>query len=409
MKTTTTTTPASPKPTLTDYYYGQCWIAAHNSWNTALSPANNQQYTITELLNYGVRGFALDIWGDKGHLHLQHGNDNPASANNWDNIRDELKDWMANNPNEIVTLFFESYLNGPIQGQSTSSPLEELSDSLGKIDSYVTGRTDQETAIMQKTIADMITANQRLYAFLEEEPKQGHQTLFPVMRKLFAENHYGADSVDIHSWNRIRQDSNYKNPLTFMNHFRDSPAISDNSVDQIFKHTRDFTFNFGGRRPMFISLDNIDASKKGQGVIEVLKKIPAARYIISPFTFTDIEKDKWNDVDMYMDRRPIIDFKLSSAGGKGITRIVAIYQGGGRKKPAVTEVQLLQQAGYGIVNMRFRKASDKDWGKWQTQFGRPGDSNTKSVIHTAKGTFVGICSRREGNYGVTDVAFASPL
>lgn len=59
-------------------------------------------------------------------------------------------------------------------------------------------------------------------------------------------------------------------------------------------------FNFGGRRPMFISLDRIDASEHGKDVIEIINKIPAGRYTTSAFTFTDMDNDHWNDVEMYL-------------------------------------------------------------------------------------------------------------
>lgn len=407
----TTTIPSSNgNDSPIDYYYGQCWLAAHNAWNTALSPADNQQFSITELLDYGVRGFALDIWGDKGHLHLQHGDDNPASAIDWDIIREELKAWMVKNPTEIVTLFFESHLYGPHTGTASgNTPLEELNRSLSQIPSYVHGRANQEKALLHTKIADLITQNKRLFAFLEEEPVQSKQTLFPVMRDLFAENHYGDDSVDVHSWIRIREGSNYNKTLTFMNHFRDSPAIKGHNVNFLFKHTRDFMFNFGGRRPMFISLDNIDASQKGHGVINLLKMIPTDRYTISPFSFTDIEKDNWNDVDMYLDTSKVTDFKVESADRKGITKITPLYYTVESKEPAVAEVELLHEKGYGIVNMRVRKESDTNWGNWLTSYGTPGGNNITSKIHKANEYFVGLCCRTEGDYGVTDVAFASPL
>ena len=92
------------------YFKDQRWLVAHNAWNTT-PPLNNQCYTITELLDYGVRGLALDIYGDdENSLHLQHGHGNPVSATPWSKIHQELKDWLTANPREIVCLFFESYL-----------------------------------------------------------------------------------------------------------------------------------------------------------------------------------------------------------------------------------------------------------------------------------------------------------
>jgi hypothetical protein len=392
-----------------EYYYGQCWIAAHNAWNTALNPANNQGHTITELLDYGVRGFALDIWGDKGHLHLQHGASNPASSNDWDNIRDELKIWMANNPNEIVTLFFESYLNGPKpKHQNSKTPVKELSQSLSQIPSYAGKRKEQEDAMLKTKVTELITTNKRLFAFLEEEPVEGPQTFFPVMRELFAENNYGKDSVNLHTWNRLRAGSNYNNPFTFMNHFGDSPAGTENDEGEIFKHARDYTFNYGGRRPMFISLDRIGASKHGKGVIEILAKIPKERYHISPFTFTKIDEDNWNDVVMDLKQTKIVGFDITSKGGSGITSITPIYQDATTDAFGVTMVELVSVEGYGIVNMRYSKESTAAWGDWLTSYETSADTGMSAVVYRANGYFTGICCRTEGDFGVTDVALASP-
>ncbi|MES2112602.1 MAG: hypothetical protein V4577_27860 [Bacteroidota bacterium] len=49
---------------LSGFFKDQRWLVAHNAWNNNQYTGNNQSKTITELLNYGVRGFALDIYGD---------------------------------------------------------------------------------------------------------------------------------------------------------------------------------------------------------------------------------------------------------------------------------------------------------------------------------------------------------
>src|ERR1700761_7675017 len=75
------------QPPVRVMYKDYRWLAAHNGWNTT-PPLNNQCYTISELLSYGVRGLALDIWGDsEDKLHLQHGPDNPVSATSWEKVR----------------------------------------------------------------------------------------------------------------------------------------------------------------------------------------------------------------------------------------------------------------------------------------------------------------------------------
>src|ERR1700749_801948 len=127
----------------------QRWLTAHNAWNTEDNPAN-QCKTITELLDYGIRGFALDLYGDdEDSLHLQHGHANPISSTSWKKIRDEIKTWMDKNTNEIVCLFFESYLTGPSANQTpqekSQTALASLSHSLSAISYYHKGRAIQES------------------------------------------------------------------------------------------------------------------------------------------------------------------------------------------------------------------------------------------------------------------------
>ena len=65
-------------------YMDQRWLVAHNGWNTTQLANRNQCRSLTELLDYGVRGFALDI---EGHTQqdqiLKH-----------DILIDSVKDWL---------------------------------------------------------------------------------------------------------------------------------------------------------------------------------------------------------------------------------------------------------------------------------------------------------------------------
>ena len=132
----------------TAYFKDQLWLVAHNAWNTT-PPLNNQCYTITELLDYGVRGFSLDIYGDdEASLHLQHGHDNPASATPWSKIHQELKDWLTANDDQIVTLFFESYL--------APAALRGLDNSLKQLPAYVSGKLAQQKAIDRHTLSELV-------------------------------------------------------------------------------------------------------------------------------------------------------------------------------------------------------------------------------------------------------------
>ena len=102
----------------TGKFRDQHWLVAHNAWNTEQAAGlANQKFNIADLLDYGVRGLALDIYGsDEDSLYLSHG----GATTTWSKVRDELNHWLAAHPNEIVTLFFESYLTGPEKGKSAT-------------------------------------------------------------------------------------------------------------------------------------------------------------------------------------------------------------------------------------------------------------------------------------------------
>jgi hypothetical protein len=260
----------------------QRWLTAHNAWNTEDNPAN-QCKTITELLDYGIRGFALDIYGDdEDSLHLQHGHGNVISSIKWKVIRDELKAWMNKNRDQVVTLFFESYLTGPKPGdsvtQQSKTALGSLDKSLKAIASYKPGRHVQEDAINTKDISALIgngtgTKTQRLFAFIEKEPDEGAQTLFPVMTTIFAENDYGNVATNPDTWTNLRSGSSKSNPIGFLNHFGSAPTGSEwerNAPKTILHHVNDFRTAYN-KYPSFISLDYINWGDDNNGPIEVLK------------------------------------------------------------------------------------------------------------------------------------------
>jgi hypothetical protein len=248
----------------------QRWLVAHNAWNTEIAP--NQCKTITELLFYGVRGFALDIWGDdEASLHLQHGSGNPASSTPWSVVRDEIAQFLRHKPNEVVTLFFESYLETP-------TALQGLDASLSRINSYRSGRQAQTVPIDDTTYADLIAADHRLFAFLQEEPKYGHQTMFPVMQASITENQYGGPSLDPATWTSLRKDPpcDTNGALTFMNHFGDTPSGSQwtrNAPTLLRTHADAFHTTYG-RYPNYISLDYIDWNDNDPGPLLVFEELP---------------------------------------------------------------------------------------------------------------------------------------
>jgi hypothetical protein len=387
----------------------QRWLVAHNAWNTEDIP--NQCKTITELLDYGVRGLAFDIYGDdEPSLHLQHRHANPASSTKWSKIRDELKTWLDKNKSDVVTLFFESYLTGPKPGQpSSGTALAALDTSLQGITCYKSGRVVQEAAMHTpgKNLSDLIAKNHRLFAFIEKEPDEGKQSIFPVMTASFAENVYGDESLKIPSWVNLRDGSAYANPLTFMNHFGDAPSGSEwdrNDPGLIEKHAEDFLFRFGGRYPNFISLDYINWDRQNAGPIKAMRNLLSQKDLgVTSFnwslanTFDDLEIEIDNNVK-------ISSLSVDTEQGRGIVKIHAVRSS---SQPGIKEIQLVNKPGYGVVNMRIKKGPSLSWGKWLTPFETLDDQKDPNLAtHQIPGDLMSICCRTSSGYGVVDFAAA---
>ncbi len=408
----------STTPTIdTRKFKDQRWLTAHNAWNTT-PPLNNQCFTITELLNYGVRGFALDIWGDDEHsLHLQHGGANPLTATVWKKVVDELDAWLTSHPREIVVLFFESYLAGPEDWHITSSPLHDLDKSLSSIKCYKSGKGNQQAAMLHCNFSilidgmdeqgNVITTPQRLFAFIEKEPDEGRQNLFPVMTEFFAENVYGDESLNPGIWANLRKASSHdKNRMTFLNHFGNAPTGDEwnrNNTEKIVKHAQDFLFNFNGRYPNFISLDFINWNNVNAGPMEAVSQLQSKPdLVITAFKWDKVST--YDDVVITLSEKKITGFKVEIAQGQGITKIIPLYA---ETTDRIINIQLVNEPGHGIVNMRYMTLAGK-WTDWLTGFEeitRGTDPNL--ATHSIAGTLLGFCCRTSDGYGVVDFATAS--
>jgi len=406
------------------FYRDQRWLVAHNGWNTGQRINPNQRWSITQMLNYGVRGFALDIEGDdQQNMELQH-DILVDSVKGWLTIRDELKTWMEKpeNSREVVTLFFESRVSGPRRGHQTS-PLHELDESLKAISCYRSGRQAQEKAIRYYKLKELIDGDpdrpysHRLFAFIEKQPDEGPQSVFPEMRKSFCENIYGNDSLREKTWVDLRDES-FISALApmFMNHFgvvADGDEFDRNSTRLIMKHSIAFAFAFGGRFPAFISLDYINWKAGNVGPIDAIGALQTARTLtVTPFQFYKVNDfDSVHvafdvDGDYNIKDTRIIGFDVD-IDDKGITDIKPVW--GDKNAVGVSGVQLVSVGKRGLVNMRYKMGSDNWSDNWLTQYEKFGDSNNnkEATYEFYQSKIVGVCVRQQKGYGATDFATAA--
>lgn len=341
-------------------------------------------------------------------LHLQHGHGNIASRTIWTKIRAELDAWLKKNTDQIVTLFFESYLTGPTD-KSPTTALVSLHDSLKGVTGFVPDRASQVQAMVGKSLKQLVKDNQRLFAFVEREPDEGYQFLFPSMWELIFENEYGDKSLKIPTWVDLRDGTlPFGKALTFMNHFGDTPGGSEwdrNEDSLIKKHAEAFMFASFGRYPNFISLDYINWDSTRRGPIKAIEDLTTRK------DFTGITLFRWeqtNDFDdLYIDindTKKITDFSVVHSPEKGIEKLLPLRGGGG----GITEIELVNMPGQGIIDIRYRKGSAA-WSNWVTGYANKSGNNDPAnrAVHTIEGDLFGICCRTQKGYGVTDFATAS--
>jgi hypothetical protein len=396
-----------------EFVMTQSWLVAHNAWNTNQNPGNNQSYTITELLDYGVRGLALDIYGDtKDKLHLQHGHDNPATAIKWSIIRDEIKNWMKKpaNAREIVTLFFESYLDSDTAYQGLEDSLYEINS---EIQVYKKGKTVQETALKGSKVSQLIASNHRLFAFIQDPSVHQHDK-FPVMSETIEENMYGDASIKTSKWLNYRRSTRPPRLMAFfMNHMADSPALNWNS--NMKEHALDFLCAYGVL-PAFITVDNIECKAGNQMAqdMQELAKLNSPHLRTDKFIFTksspsdtqfgnDYDKVRWL---LYTSGELWDNLKVSYQGGQGVTDIGVRELVKGQDKEMVG-AEIVNKGGYGIVNIRFKRKGENWIENWETPYEKSGESGTgkrsfEPQVLSAGAKIRGFIMRKQQGYGVTD-------
>lgn len=187
-------------------YNEVAFLTTHNAFNSAEDNFNlpNQNYNITRQLNDGVRGLMLDIYDASGTPVVYHGfawlGSLPLS-----DVLDDIHDFMVANPNEIVTLILECYVDAnTIESSLTASGLDSL------LYSHTTGST-------WPTLQTMISNNERLVVFSDVNDAGPGQDWYHYVWDFAVETDFSIhDTADFDcSFNR----GSASNDLFILNHF----------------------------------------------------------------------------------------------------------------------------------------------------------------------------------------------
>lgn len=180
------------------------YLTTHNAYNAEQDDFAypNQTYGITQQLNDGVRGLMIDVYDVEGVPTVYHGFDILGTALFVDNLL-EIKNFLVENPNEIVTVILECY--------TAADAIEQAITDASLSDFLYAKNGDWAT------LREMIDSNQRLVIFTDVDDASPAQNWYHYVWTHAVETHYSVhDTVEmICDYNR----GNAWNSLFIFNHF----------------------------------------------------------------------------------------------------------------------------------------------------------------------------------------------
>ncbi|KAL8160631.1 hypothetical protein V2J09_002168 [Rumex salicifolius] len=209
------------------------WLTTHNSFarlgqksdtgSVILSPTN-QQDSITDQLNNGVRGLMLDMYDFENDVWLCHSYGgkcyNYTAFQPAINVLKEIATFMESNPSEIITIFIEDYVTSP-------KGLTKVFNSAGLRKFWFPATRMPKNGGDWPTIDDMISHNQRLVVFTSKSYKEAAEGI-AYEWKYIVENQYGNGGMNPGSCpNRGESPpmNTTSRSLVLVNYFPDAPDL----------------------------------------------------------------------------------------------------------------------------------------------------------------------------------------
>ncbi|KAK7374634.1 hypothetical protein VNO80_08071 [Phaseolus coccineus] len=226
---------------------------------------DNQEDTVTQQLNNGVRGLMLDTYDFDGDVWLCHSfegqcHDFTAFEPAIDTLK-EIEAFLSANPTEIVTVILEDYVHAPngLTNVFTKAGLMKYWFPLASMP-----RNGQDWPL----VSDMVAKNQRLLVFTSIKSKEQSEGI-AYQWNFMVENQYGHGGRKAGSCpNRAESSSlnDKSKSLVLVNYFRSTPikpiTCEDNSGELInMIHT---CYGAAGNRwANFIAVDYYKRSEGG--------------------------------------------------------------------------------------------------------------------------------------------------
>ncbi|PON79723.1 PLC-like phosphodiesterase [Parasponia andersonii] len=259
------------------------YLATHNSFaikgkHTRIGKPRitvpNQEDSITEQLNNGVRVLMLDTYNFKGDIWLCHSfggkcHDFTAYEPAIETLK-EVEAFLSANPSEIITIILEDYV-------STRNGLTKVFNASGLMNYWFPVSDMPRSGQDWPLVETMVSKNHRLIVFTSDKTKQASEGI-DYQWNYMVENQYGRHGMHSGSCEN-RQESapltDKTKSLVLLNHFRSIPvtelACVDNSADLI--NMLDTCYSATGNRwANFVAVDYYKRSDRG-GAFQAVDKL----------------------------------------------------------------------------------------------------------------------------------------
>ncbi|XP_042435828.1 PI-PLC X domain-containing protein At5g67130-like [Zingiber officinale] len=177
------------------------YLTTHNSFAIVGEPSRtgvprvtftNQEDSVTEQLNNGVRALMLDTYDFEDDIWLCHSNggkcrDFTAFEPAIDTMK-EIEAFLSANPSEIVTLILEDYVETP-------NGLTKLFNDSGLMKYWFPVSNMPQNGQDWPLVSDMVANNQRLIVFTSIRSKQDTEGI-AYQWNYMVENQYGNDGME---------------------------------------------------------------------------------------------------------------------------------------------------------------------------------------------------------------------
>ncbi|GBG73637.1 hypothetical protein CBR_g16980 [Chara braunii] len=264
-------------------YDQNCYLCAHNAYAARSYGWCYYQQTsgVFKQLQAGVRALMLDVWIKGEEVFLCHEGFKKtqimkpfSQPTKLSSLFLEVRQFLDSNPREVVTCFFESYVN--------NRDVMHRAFKEGNVEDIIFWQDSEENDVCSKgwpTLQDMVDKNKRLVLFSDNRDDG-----IPYEWRYCTQNVYGSAGTSSTTWMDARS-KNYPltcpNTLFVLNHF---PSVAVNvfemltrvmakinSKDKIINHARACREACKAanaqcdRIPNFVAIDLIDRGKTGGG------------------------------------------------------------------------------------------------------------------------------------------------